>query len=345
MCHLSEMARDLIPRMLVVDPMKRITIPEIRQHPWFQIDLPPYLQHPPEIVEHQTFKIDEECLSQCLALNYAANVGHDQLVALLTRRENHPLRVAYELILDHKNAKIRIDELRDVRTVNNKPKTFSTPEPSTLLLPGRGPLPMAASPLITPSSALQDARNFGGRGINIPGQGSRLSTGSGNSIPGFDDSHSNAAPTPKRRRWYLGIQSKKEPAHVMSEVYKALFVLHFEWKVVAPYRVKCRWQSPGDASTQQSGTAMSSNETKLQQQMQQIKIGLQLYKVQQHIYLLDFQRLDGNAFTYMNLCARIITELKTLSGIRPLASGHELRFGSDGNVNSVHMHQHIPHTS
>ncbi|ETM52793.1 CAMK/CAMKL/AMPK protein kinase, partial [Phytophthora nicotianae] len=51
--HLSEMARDLIPRMLVVDPMKRITIPEIRQHPWFQIDLPPYLQHPPEIVENQ----------------------------------------------------------------------------------------------------------------------------------------------------------------------------------------------------------------------------------------------------------------------------------------------------
>lgn len=25
------------------------------------------------------------------------------------RRVNHPLRVAYELILDHKNAKIRID--------------------------------------------------------------------------------------------------------------------------------------------------------------------------------------------------------------------------------------------
>jgi hypothetical protein len=57
----------------------------------------------------QTFKIDEECLSQCLALNYASNIGHDQLVALLMRRENHPLRVAYELILDHKNAKIRID--------------------------------------------------------------------------------------------------------------------------------------------------------------------------------------------------------------------------------------------
>eukprot|EP00644_Phytophthora_capsici_P009884 jgi/Phyca11/119653/e_gw1.39.449.1 len=314
--HLSEMARDLIPRMLVVDPMKRITIPEIRQHPWFQIDLPPYLQHPPEIVENETFKIDEECLSQCLALNYAANIGHDQLVALLMRRENHPLRVTYELILDHKNAKIRID----------------------------GPLPMAASPLITPSSAIPDPRNFGGRGVTIPGQGPRMSMGGGSGLPGFEDGHGGAAPTPKRRRWYLGIQSKKEPAHVMSEVYKALFVLHFEWKVVAPYRVKCRWQSPsGDPNNQNGGAVVNMEEAKLQQQMQRIKIGLQLYKVQQHIYLLDFQRLDGNAFTYMNLCARIITELKTLSGIRPLASGHDPRFGDGSNMNSVHLHQHNPH--
>jgi 5'-AMP-activated protein kinase catalytic alpha subunit len=237
------------------------------------------------------------------------------------------------------------EELRDVRTVNNKPKTFSTPEPSTLLLPGRGPLPMAASPLITPSSALPDPRNFGGRGMNIPGQAPRMSVAGGSGMPGFDDGHGGAAPTPKRRRWYLGIQSKKEPAHVMSEVYKALFVLHFEWKVVAPYRVKCRWQAPATDPTNQSGGAvMGPDEAMLHQQMQRIKIGLQLYKVQQHIYLLDFQRLDGNAFTYMNLCARIITELKTLSGIRPLASGHDPRFGGDGggNMNSVHLHQHNP---
>ena len=36
-------ARDLIPRMLLVDPLKRITIPEIRQHPWFTLHLPRYL--------------------------------------------------------------------------------------------------------------------------------------------------------------------------------------------------------------------------------------------------------------------------------------------------------------
>ena len=44
-----------------------------------------------------------------------------------------------------------------------------------------------------------------------------------------------------------------------------------------------------------------------------IKIGLTLYKVQQNIYLLDFQKKTGDAFSFMTLCANIITELKTLS--------------------------------
>lgn len=44
-----------------------------------------------------------------------------------------------------------------------------------------------------------------------------------------------------------------------------------------------------------------------------VKIGLTLYKVQQNIYLLDFQKMTGDAFSFMTLCANIITELKTLS--------------------------------
>lgn len=66
-----------------------------------------------------------------------------------------------------------------------------------------------------------------------------------------------------------------------------------------------------------------------------IKIALSLYKVQQNIYLLDFQRIEvrivcgdwdikrkyygfpnflqGDAFGFMKLCAFIITELKNLS--------------------------------
>lgn len=36
-----------IGQMLYVDPLKRITIPEIRQHSWFATSLPRYLAVPP----------------------------------------------------------------------------------------------------------------------------------------------------------------------------------------------------------------------------------------------------------------------------------------------------------
>lgn len=42
--YLSQEARHLLSQMLVVDPVKRITIQEIRQHPWFNVDLPAYLR-------------------------------------------------------------------------------------------------------------------------------------------------------------------------------------------------------------------------------------------------------------------------------------------------------------
>ncbi len=46
--YLSPGAQRLIRRMLVVNPVQRITIAEIRQDPWFTTDLAPYLQIPAE---------------------------------------------------------------------------------------------------------------------------------------------------------------------------------------------------------------------------------------------------------------------------------------------------------
>jgi serine/threonine protein kinase len=40
---LSPATKSLLSAMLVVDPLKRITIPEIRQREWFNIGLPEYL--------------------------------------------------------------------------------------------------------------------------------------------------------------------------------------------------------------------------------------------------------------------------------------------------------------
>ncbi|KAE8844255.1 hypothetical protein PTNB73_03690 [Pyrenophora teres f. teres] len=46
--YLSPGATSLIKKMLMVNPVHRITIPELRQDPWFTTDLPPYLEPPAE---------------------------------------------------------------------------------------------------------------------------------------------------------------------------------------------------------------------------------------------------------------------------------------------------------
>lgn len=45
---MSQGARDLIKKMLAVNPVQRATIDEIRQDPWFKTDLPAYLEPPVE---------------------------------------------------------------------------------------------------------------------------------------------------------------------------------------------------------------------------------------------------------------------------------------------------------
>lgn len=43
---LSKGGRDIIPEMLMNDPVKRITIADIRKEAWFQVNCPDYLSVP-----------------------------------------------------------------------------------------------------------------------------------------------------------------------------------------------------------------------------------------------------------------------------------------------------------
>ncbi|CAA6673607.1 unnamed protein product [Spirodela intermedia] len=80
------------PRMLVVEPMKRMTISDIRQHPWFQAHLPRYLA------------FDEEILQDVVAMGFDRN----QLVEALHKdcKMMYLLKscatVAYYLLLDNR---------------------------------------------------------------------------------------------------------------------------------------------------------------------------------------------------------------------------------------------------
>ncbi|WRT65192.1 uncharacterized protein IL334_002135 [Kwoniella shivajii] len=57
--HVSEPARHLLKRMLEVDPLKRATIAEIRQMPFFQENLPRYLEPLPEMERYPALPMDD----------------------------------------------------------------------------------------------------------------------------------------------------------------------------------------------------------------------------------------------------------------------------------------------
>ena len=208
--HLSQSSRDLILRMLVVDPMKRITIGDVRKHQWFQHKLPAYLALPPEAIEMQEKFVDEEVLTQTLSLPINGINESLARTAVLDPKQAekkallHEIKISYELLLYAKRHKQRIADvvlaLQDLS--RTPPAAGSTPK-----ITGLGSSPGRSSPGKSP-------------GIH--------------SALGGQDTKDSAS---RRRRWYLGIQSKKDPAHVMTEVYKALMSLQCSWHQVNNYRI------------------------------------------------------------------------------------------------------------
>ncbi|KAK8479478.1 hypothetical protein V6N13_021093 [Hibiscus sabdariffa] len=98
--HLSAGARDLISGMLSVDPMRRMTIPEIRRHPWFLAHLPRYLAVPPSDTTQQAKKMDEMILQQVVKLGFKRN----HLAESLRNRVQNEGTVAYYLLLGKYNS-------------------------------------------------------------------------------------------------------------------------------------------------------------------------------------------------------------------------------------------------
>mmetsp|Transcript_45771 Transcript_45771/g.114526 ORF Transcript_45771/g.114526 Transcript_45771/m.114526 type:complete len:388 (+) Transcript_45771:331-1494(+) len=77
--HLSPGARDIIPRMLLVDPLKRITIAEIRQHPWYTLHLPRYLAVMQAGTTVTSTAVDEDILQQCCKLGFQRDMVVDSI--------------------------------------------------------------------------------------------------------------------------------------------------------------------------------------------------------------------------------------------------------------------------
>jgi len=188
--------------MLVVDPLKRITVEEIRKHAWFQVNLPKYLSYPAYVHTHKLQDIDEDILQE-IVKKFA--VDRETVVEALTSDDSillsNEFQVSYNLIYD-----------------NQKMYTERTPTStvSTALFATSPPINLREEiPFDFEEEDNMDTNDFSTTKPLI-----------------YSES--------KPRKWSLGVVSSLPPNSIMQELFRALKQTGFEWKMTGPFALRCR---------------------------------------------------------------------------------------------------------
>ncbi|KAL5149994.1 SNF1-related protein kinase catalytic subunit alpha KIN10 [Glycine soja] len=276
--HLSPGARDLIPRMLVVDPMKRMTIPEIRQHPWFQVHLPRYLAVPPPDTLQQAKKIDEEILQEVVNMGFDRN----QLVESLSNRIQNEGTVTYYLLLDNR---FRVSSgylgAEFQETMDSGFNRMHSGE--------------VASPVVGHhSTGYMDYQGVGMRqqfpverkwalGLQSRAQPREIMTEVLKALQELNVCWKKIGHYNMKCRWVAGTAGHHE-----GMINNSLHSNHYF----------------GNDSGIIENEAVSKSNV--------VKFEVQLYKTREEKYLLDLQRVQGPQFLFLDLCAAFLSQLRVL---------------------------------
>ncbi|KAI7907674.1 kinase-like domain-containing protein [Cokeromyces recurvatus] len=300
--YLSSDTKALLTSMLVVDPLKRITIQGIRQNEWFNKNLPAYLRPLPDTEENGNLKIDDD-----IVLELSKKMGYSTQVIqkALSESDNNQFKVAYQLVVDHKRL------LQD--SENNHIQSFfaTSPPPWNTTLEDRyqkskeddieSSISVLSSSLPksdTHHQASIGVRNNAGNALPIvPVNGTPPPGAMAPSSIHIIANHSSTtnrlsqsrqtplnATTPQvkkshkssRSRWHFGIRSKCPAWEVMLEIYKSLRNVGMEWRTLDPYHLRCRYRYKNLGL--------------------EVKFDLQLYKLESHSYLVDFKNVGSQRF-------------------------------------------------
>lgn len=205
--HLSYGAADLVTSMLQVNPVKRITVQQIKDHHWFQQDLPDYL-FPQRNQDNTSDTIDLTVVSEvCQKLGVKM---HEVLAAIQTGDPHNQLNVAYHLILDNTT-------MAHPETVGSSIQTkewisiIQSKEFTQMLTPVKKPykVPKPKWPPYTSYAV-----------------------------------HTLAPVGFKKSRWHLGIRSQSRPQDIMAEIFRKMKGLNYYWKIINPYHVLVKYDLP-----------------------------------------------------------------------------------------------------
>ncbi|CCH44631.1 carbon catabolite-derepressing protein kinase [Wickerhamomyces ciferrii] len=302
--YLSEGAKNILTKMLVVNPLNRITIHEIMQDEWFTTEISDYLL-PNDVPKslNDSKKIDENLINILVK-----TMGYDKNEILETLNKNlqNEIMDGYMLI---KENKMIIDDLKKKPNDADQLDTFlsSSPPPSYDHLDQQHQHHQHQhkehqehqqhkdKEEITYQQPLS-SNHSGAKGLHntiaiLPSSLPQLHRanmaqyGNSNSITKINPISTKKSKT----RWHFGIRSRSYPLDVMGEIYRALKNLGAEWTKPNEdelWTIKVRWKySPNTENT-------NPTTRKIPDMMKMI---IQLFQLEPNNYLVDF-KFDGWEF-------------------------------------------------
>ncbi|KAG8905331.1 Protein kinase [Tulasnella sp. 403] len=128
--YLSPDAKSIIQGMLAVDPVKRLTVPEILALPWFNIDLPIYLRTTPMpsgpmledlsslVASRDTVEKEIKGLGKINhlvvdELSEGLGVSREQIEDAISKDSDNAVKIAYMLCNDRRRAKRELSKLEE----------------------------------------------------------------------------------------------------------------------------------------------------------------------------------------------------------------------------------------
>ncbi|KAK1292710.1 SNF1-related protein kinase catalytic subunit alpha KIN10 [Acorus calamus] len=273
--HLSPAAKDLITRILVVDPMKRITIPEIRRHPWFQHNLPWNLAVPAQVMQRAR-RIEEDIIQKMIGLGF----NQERVIESLQNKQQNQMTVTYNLLLDGRphepNGYLRAEFLEH------------------MMMPG-------LHHYVGPSS-LTGSNSYSNLFENHGASQPRQAPSQGSWVLGIQTEASprEALTEILRALQRLNASWKKIGPYNMKCKWSPTISGYFSAHRLI--NIDLNHAPIEDDGSSDSGSGNQSRPT--------IKFEIQLYKVREGRYLLDVQRLQGVPMLFIEICYLFLMELR-----------------------------------
>ncbi|KAI5967934.1 SNF1 [Candida margitis] len=325
--YLSSGAKHILTRMLVVNPLNRITIHEIMEDEWFKQGMPDYLL-PPDLSKnkHKKIDIDEDVIR---ALHVTMGYDRDEIINIIEKCNKHSspqsqkneILDAYLLMKENHSL---VKDLKKSKSDNVDSFLSSSPPPTSSMGSDGGSAGGSAGtsdgssnaggtaaaggypshPATSSAPGVQQSLTYQTlAGVpdlsQLPNSTIAILPTSLPSIhrafmsehqPGQNQQQYQPTPTKKSKtRWHFGIRSRSYPLDVMGEIYRALKNLGAEWAKPTEEEL---WTIRVRWKYEAAAAGVASTGGVSSKTPNLMKMQIQLFQLEPNNYLVDF-KFDG----------------------------------------------------